>query len=286
MSRAPTPANQIAAEDWSGAMGDRWLANLARFEGMIAPIGEALMARAALSEGERVIDVGCGAGSTTVETARRVGPSGAAFGLDISQVLIDAAVRRAHDANVHNLQFQCADAATFRLDGPRFDRLFSRFGLMFFAQPVDAFTNLHRLLRRGARADFSVWAPARENAWIAQIMGIVGQHVELPAPVAHAPGPFAFDDPAYLRGVLDQAGFESAQLDTWQGDQLVGGAGASPEEAADFALRVMSFGELLDEANPAARNTVHAQLIELFARHRTAAGIAMPAKAFLVTARA
>lgn len=281
----PTPANAMSAEDWSGAMGERWLANLARFEGMIAPIGEALMAHAAFAKGGRVIDVGCGGGGTSIEIARRVGRTGAALGLDISQALVDAAIRRARDANVPNVRFHGADAATFRLEEPPYDRLFSRFGLMFFPQPVDAFTNLYRLLRRGARADFSVWAPAPENAWVATIMGIVGQHVELPTPVPHAPGPFAFDDPAYLRGVLQQAGFETTQIDTWQGEQLVGGAGASPEQAADFALRVMHFGELLDEANPAARETVHAQLIALFAQHRTSVGITMEAKAFLVSAR-
>jgi len=285
MSRVPTPANSMSAEDWSGAMGERWLANLARFEGMIAPIGEALMAHAAFAKGERVIDVGCGGGGTSIEIARRVRPTGAVLGLDISQVLVDAAIRRAREANVPNVRFHCADAATFRLDEPPYDRLFSRFGLMFFPHPVDAFTNLHRLLRRGARTDFSVWAPAPENAWVAMIMGIVGRHVELPEPVPHAPGPFAFDDPAYLCGVLQQAGFEAVQIDAWHGEQLIGGAGASPEQAADFALQVMHFGELLDAANPAARDTVRAQLCELFAQHRTSSGIAMRAKAFLVRSR-
>ncbi len=286
MNRAPTPVHQIAAEDWSGAMGERWLANLTRFEGMIAPIGAALMAHAGFAPGERVIDVGCGGGGTSLEIARRVGPSGSVLGVDVSPMLVDAATQRAREANVHHVRFHCADAASFRLEGPRPDRLFSRFGLMFFPQPVEAFANLHALLRPGARADFSVWAPAPENAWIAQIMGILGQYIELPAPVPHAPGPFAFDDPAYLRGVLEQAGFESAQFDTWQGHQLVAGAGASPEDAADFALGVMHFGELLEEARPSAREAVHARLVELFARHRTSDGIAMAAKAFIVTARA
>jgi SAM-dependent methyltransferase len=285
MSKAPL-VDQVVAQDWSGAMGDKWLANLARFEGMIAPIGEALMTRAAFTEGERVIDVGCGAGGTTVEIARRVGTSGAAFGLDISQALIDAASRRARGANVSNVQFHCADAATFHLDGPGFDHLFSRFGLMFFAEPAAAFTNLHGLLRRGARADFSVWAPARENAWVAQLTAILAQHIELPAPVPHAPGPFAFDDLAYLHAIMDRAGFKSVQVDVWQGDQMVGGARASPPDAADFVLRVMSFGEMLEETNPAARDRVRERLIELFARHQTSAGIAMAAKAFLVTAYA
>jgi len=100
MTKVQTPANQMSAEDWAGATGDRWLAHLARFEGMIAPVGEALMSNAAYAKGERVIDVGCGAGGTSVEIARRVGSSGEVFGLDISRSLIDAAIRRARDANV------------------------------------------------------------------------------------------------------------------------------------------------------------------------------------------
>lgn len=267
-------------------MGERWLAHLAAFEGMIAPVGAALMSAAGFAPGERVLDVGCGAGGTSIEIARRVGNAGEVLGLDISPVLIEAASRRAREANVGNLRLQCADAATVAMDGPHFDRLFSRFGLLFFAQPVAAFTNLHGLLRRGGRADFSVWAPAMENAWVAQLVGVLAQHVEMPAPVPHAPGPFAFDDPAYLRQVLEQAGFESPRIETWRGGQFVGGPGASPEGAATFALEALHFGELLEKSNPAARGTVHAQLVELFARHRSAAGVVMDATAFLVTARA
>jgi SAM-dependent methyltransferase len=286
MSNASTPVDQVAAEDWSGGMGERWLAHLGAFEGMIAPIGEALMARAAFAPGERVIDVGCGAGATCIEIARRVGPSGSVLGLDISPVLIDAAASRARDARVPNVQWHCEDAATFRLDGPPFDRLHSRFGLMFFPEPLQAFANLRRVLRRGARLDFSVWAPAAQNAWVAQIMAIVGPHVQLPEPVAHAPGPFAFDDPRYLSEVLSGAGFEPARLEVWQGRQLVGGAGASPEQAADFALAALHFGEMLEQSKPEARESVRAELVDLFARHRTPEGIAMSAKAFLVTTSA
>lgn len=286
MNQAQTPMHEMSQEDWAGETGQRWLAHLAQFEGMIAPVGEALLAKAAHAPGERVIDVGCGGGGTSIEIARRVAPSGTVFGLDISPALVDAARRRAREANILNLQFHCADAATYRLEGPPYDRLFSRFGLMFFAEPVPAFTNLRRLLRSGARADFAVWAPAKENMWVTRIMQVIAQYVELPAPVPHAPGPFAFDDPAYLRDVLQKAGFVSTQIDTWQGTQLVAGAGASAEDAADFALQVMHFGELLEQNNPAARAPAREQLVELFTRHRTSVGIAMPATAFLVSARA
>ncbi len=286
MNQATTPAHAMAAEDWSGDLGERWLAHLDRFEGMIAPAGAALLQHAAIASGERVIDVGCGAGGTTIEIARRIAPAGEALGLDISQALTAAATQRASVANVRNVRFVCADAATFKLVEQPYDRLFSRFGLMFFPRPVEAFTNLRRFLRRGARADFSVWAPARENGWVVALMEIIGRHVELPQPEPHAPGPFAFDDPVYLREVLEKAGFESTRIDTWRGQQLVAGRGATPEQAADFVLQALQFGDLLQEANPSARETARAQLVDLFAKHKTADGIAMAATAFLVTTRA
>jgi hypothetical protein len=117
-------------------------------------------------------------------------------------------------------------------------------------------------------------------------MGIVGQYVALPAPTPRSPGPFAFDDPSYLQDILRQAGFEPAQVETWHGTQLIAGAGATPEDAADFVLQVMHFGELLEQASPADKATVREQLVALLARHRTGAGIEMAAKAFLVSARA
>ena len=127
----------LKGEDWAGEMGARWLANLDRFEGMIAPIGAALLARAAYQPGERVLDLGCGGGATTMAIAQAVGPEGEALGLDIAPMLIAAAEERAADAR-SRARFVCADAATARIDGPLFDRLFSRFGAMFFPEPVPA----------------------------------------------------------------------------------------------------------------------------------------------------
>lgn len=279
-------ADSLGAEDWSGVMGERWLAHLAAFEGMIAPIGQALITRAAFAPGERVVDAGCGAGATSIDIAQRVGPSGSVVGVDISPVLIDTAKRRGAEAGSGNLEFRCADAATWPLQAAPFDRLFSRFGLMFFEEPARAFANLHAWLRPGGRADFSVWAPAAENAWVAHIMAIVARHAELPPPVPHAPGPFAFDDPTYLEQVLRTAGFTAPQIDTWQGPQWVGGAGANAQQATDFVFGAMHFGRLLEPSGPEALEAVRTELRDLFARHRTSAGIAMTGKAYLVTTHA
>ena len=131
----------LKGEDWAGEMGARWLASLDRFEGMIAPIGAALLAQAGYAAGERVLDLGCGGGATTLAIAGAVGPQGAALGLDVAPMLVAKAQERAA-AQGSTARFVCADAATASLDEPPFDRLFSRFGSMFFAEPVPAFANL------------------------------------------------------------------------------------------------------------------------------------------------
>ncbi len=282
---AGKPLLDTAAEDWSGEMGERWLNNLDRFEGMIAPVGRALLERAVFRAGERVVDIGCGAGATSLEIANRVGTSGAVLGLDISPTLIAAAERRARSAGAGNLSFRCGDAATTSFAGGTFDRLFSRFGVMFFPDAARAFANLHRFIRPGGRADFSVWAPARENMWIAQTLAVIGEFVELPAPVPRSPGPFALDDPAYVLELLEGAGFTSVGFETWRGNQPVGGPGASPEEAVAFVFDAMSIGRMVDEAHPDTQAKVRRKLLELYARYRRPEGILMSGTAYLVTAR-
>lgn len=283
MTQRPT-TDSLPAEEWAGPMGERWLTHLDRFEAMIAPIGEALLARAAYSPGERVIDVGCGGGGTSIDIARNVGPSGAVLGIDISPQLVPAAERRAKAQGLANVSFRCADATTVSLDGPPFDRLFSRFGLMFFQDPYAAFANLHRLLRSGGRLDASVWSPTREDHWIVPVMGVIGQYVELPKPVPRAPGPFALSDLDYLRELLERGGFRQVQVETWEGLQPIGGAGSTAAEATTFVFDAMGFDKVLEESPPEVCRQARAEVCSLFARQRTEAGVWMSAQAYLVSA--
>jgi SAM-dependent methyltransferase len=276
----------LKGEDWAGEMGARWLASLDRFEGMIAPIGAALLARAAYTPGERVLDLGCGGGATTLAIAEVVGPSGAALGLDVAPMLIERARQRAAGAG-SNARFVCADAATASLDTPPFDRLFSRFGSMFFDAPVPAFANLRAMLKPGARIDLAVWAHPRDNLWMMEVMGVVRRHVEIPPAVPRAPGPFALEDLAYLEEVLTGAGFSGMDVLAYEGRQPVGGPGASPVAATDFVLTSMAAGRVLDEAGPAIRDAARADLLELFTqRHVEGEGVMLQAKAWLVSAHA
>ena len=279
----PLTAN-LAGEDWAGEMGERWLASLDRFESMISPVGDALLTRAAFLPGERVVDVGCGGGASSREIAASVAPGGVVQGLDLSPGLVAEATRRAAAEGIRNATFSVGDASSVLPPGAPFDRLFSRFGTMFFADPPAAFRNLGRMVKSGGRADLAVWAPAKGNPWVSGLMGIVRNHVELPTPAPGTPGPFSLDDPERLRLLLEGGGFGEIDVYFWQGQQLVGGAGATAASAARFVLESMSFGQLVAAQPEALRNTIEAEIREHFAAHQTPSGVVMGANAWLVRA--
>lgn len=287
MSNIPLPDQQFVGEDWAGEMGERWLSNLSGFEGSIAPIGQALIDHAGYGGGESVLDLGCGGGATTLEIAKKIGSEGRAIGLDISPALVDFANRRAADAGVANARFACADGATAQLSEAPFDRLFSRFGSMFFAEPIAAFANLRAMLKPGGQIDLAVWAPPADNPWMAGAMGVIRQHVDMPAPVPRAPGPFAFAEPDYLTGILSDAGYAEVHITPHLCQLPVGGPGNTPEQAADFVTNGMSFGEILHDQPAAVREAAMQDILALFrAHHVPEKGILMGAKVWLVTARA
>lgn len=280
-------ADALKYEDWAGEMGARWLANVKLFEATLAPIGEALLARAGFAPGERVIDLGCGGGATTIAVAASVAPGGVVLGLDISPDLIAAASRRAEAAGAANARFVCADAASVELPDAPYDRLVSRFGSMFFSDPVGAFAHLRSLLKPDGRIDLAVWGPPADNPWMADGMAAARAHVEMPAPVPRAPGPFAFEDVDYLRDVLRGAGFRHIDIGALTGLLPVGGAGATAREAQAFACNAMAFGQVLLDYPADVQAAVASDLTALYQRHyRPVEGVMMEYHAWLVSARA
>lgn len=271
------------AEDWSGEMGERWLGNLDAFEAMIAPIGDALLARADFRPGERVVDIGCGGGATTRAIGSAVAPGGEALGVDVAPMLVAEAERRSQGHA--NVSFRCADASSVQLGGAPYDRLCSRFGSMFFEQPHEAFANLHRMLKPGGRIDLAVWGPPRENPWMMEMMGVIRDHVDVPPVDPRAPGPFAFADLAYLGEVLGAGGFRGTQVEAYTGMQAIGGGDRTPAEAVRFALGSLRVGRVLDEQGEQVRDAATAQMTELFERHYVPGeGVMMACKAWLVSA--
>ena len=279
----------LEAELWAGPMGERWLAHLDPFESMISGVGDAGIAAAAFQPGERVIDIGCGGGATSLAIARLVGPAGSVTGLDISPVLTAAAAERARRAGVDNARFITGDAATATVAGPAFDRLFSRFGVMFFADPHGAFAHMHGFLRPGGRLDFICWGPVADNPWVAALGAVIGAYVAAPdgpPPSPRAPGPFAFADPDYVREILEGGGFSGVKVSPWRGGQYMGGRGSDPQAAARFATEALPFGDALAALEPGPRRRAQADLEAMFARYLTPEGVEVPSMAWFVSARA
>jgi len=278
-------AEELAPEDWAGEMGLKWLANLSLFEEMIAPIGDALLASADYQPGENVIDLGCGGGATTLAIAQKVAPSGKVMGIDISPDLTKAAQERATKTSVTNIEFICGDATSVKLPDAPYDRLFSRFGSMFFENPIQAFSNLHGLLKKDGRIDLAVWGPPRDNLWMMEMMGVVRNHIEVPPAIPRAPGPFAFEDLDYLNDILSGSGFTEIDVATYKGLQPVGGTGATPEQAVEFAMASMAVGRLLSEKGDEVLQAASQELINLFSNHYIPdQGVLMQGKTWLVTA--
>jgi SAM-dependent methyltransferase len=278
---ATKPHEELRSDDWAGEIGDRWLANVDCFESMNASIGRELLERARYAAGESVVDVGCGGGETTRLIARAVAP-GRVVGVDVSRPLVEEARRRASAAGLAGVEFVAADATTVRLPGPPFDRLFSRFGIMFFTDPVAAFTNLARALRPGGRGDFAVWASPRRNPWMSEVVAVLRQHVELPPPVPRAPGPFAFEDPAHFHAVLQDAGFTDIVIEPCEGIVNVGGAGSDPASAAAFVLGTMSFADAFRALPEAEHAAIVTAVTRLFEGYVTSHGVVMPACTHMV----
>ncbi|MEO9599035.1 class I SAM-dependent methyltransferase [Parasphingorhabdus sp.] len=284
-SKQDQKSDVLKPEDWAGEMGLKWLESLSLFEEMIAPIGDALLARADYKHGETVIDLGCGGAATTLALAATVGSSGKVMGVDISPDLIAVAQKRAKESGATNAAFTCADASTVMLPDAPYDRLFSRFGSMFFEDPIHAFSNLHRLVRKGGRMDLAVWGPPRENLWIMEMMGVVRNHIEVPPATPRAPGPFAFEDLEYLGEIMDGSGFTDVDVVAFECMQPIGGAGATPEQAVKFAFASMAVGRLLSDKGDAIVQAASEELTDLFAQYYTPEkGVMMQGKAWLVSA--
>src|SRR5262249_8351074 len=162
--------------------GPKWVELHDLVNTQIAPLGDRAMERAALRAGERVLDIGCGCGGTTLDIGRRVGAGGTAMGSDISGVMLDRARSGAEAPGLTTVRFENGDAQTHRFAADSFDVLYSRFGVMFFIDPTAAFGNLRTALRRGGRMAFVCWKPVQENPWMFVPLMAAAQHITLPAP--------------------------------------------------------------------------------------------------------
>lgn len=276
--------DQTGAEDWQGDRGAHWLRDMDKFESMLEPLGLALLQRAGLQPGERVVDIGCGGGWTSRTAASQVLPTGSVRGVDIAPMLVKEATTRAK--GISNVAFTCADAASAAVPAAPFDHMISRLGVMFFADPGAAFTRLRSLLVDRGQLDWAVWAPPEDNPRMSGARKIAAKHIDLAPPDLSAPGPFSLSNPERLAALLTGAGFANIDVVAWTGEQSVGGQGSTPQDAADFALTAFSFSDAVSDIDPEIHSAIRSELVEFYTGFYSGGRLAVPAKAWLVRANA
>jgi ubiquinone/menaquinone biosynthesis C-methylase UbiE len=273
-------ADQIAY--WNGAGGRKWTDRQELQDLILAPVSELLFARAKVEPGERVIDIGCGCGSTTIELARRVGPKGSAVGVDVSVPMLARARERALPGMP--VEFIEADATVYRFPPGRADLLCSRFGVMFFAEPALSFANMRTALRPGGRLVFACWREPQENPWMTLALMEVYKHVpRLPESGPDDPGPFSFAKADRVRGILDQAGFSAIAMEPIDlSIDLATGRGL--DAAVASALQVGPASRALDGQPPELRENAAQSIRAALAPFQQGEAVPLAAAIWSVTA--
>jgi SAM-dependent methyltransferase len=275
-------ADQIAY--WNGPAGQRWTDRQALQDVLLAPVSEILIDRAGVRAGERIIDVGCGCGAIAIALAQRTGPAGHVLGIDISAPML-ARARQLTPAGIP-VEFVLADATVYPFVPAGFDLLVSRFGVMFFAEPVLSFANMRRALRPSGRLAFACWREPRENPWMMAPLQAVYQHVpKLPQQGPEDPGPFAFASEARVHRILSEAGFSGVAMEPCN-FMLDVAIGRGLDAAVDAVLEIGPANRALEghpaDVREAAKNSIREALAPFVSGQEVRLGGSI----WMVTARA
>lgn len=281
------PDNVEATEAWSGPLFDLFVEYRDLTAAGLGAHGEAAMQLSPPRPRERVLDLGCGFGETTLQLASLVGEEGSALGIDVSEPFIELAQKEAEAAGVANVEFITADVQTLEL--PReFDYAYARMGLMFFANPVAALRNVANALNPGGRLCAVVWRRKLDNEWVHRAEQVVEEYLDHPEESDEptcGPGPFSMANADTVTEQLKIAGFEEISL---QRSDLPLKIGDDLDEAVEFNMSLGPAGEVLrlwgDRVNE-IRPKIAAQLRETLADLETPKGVFAPASTWLITAR-
>ena len=281
MTKAP---NADQAEFWSDGAGLDWVTFENQLDALFAGANAALIDTAQPKSGQSILDIGCGTGATTRDFAQAVGPDGSVLGLDISNSMLAQARTSAAAQGLTNASFTCADAQTSPLDAARYNHIVSRFGVMFFADPVAAFTNLYSSLATGGQLTMACWGPFKENPWFTIPRRIATDLLGSPPSVdPRDPGPFAFADADYVLEILTNAGFTAPSVITQDIPLVLPGDAENAAELSSYigpansVIRAQD-GTASDKANIVAATKTKLQAFEINGT------VTVPAKIHIYTA--
>lgn len=283
-SNASQGPNAAQAGYWLGAGGERWSRLKAPHDAMLTVLTEQGLEIAGFAPGQRVLDLGCGTGLTTFEIARQVAPSGSVTGVDFSETMLAPARAQAAAEPDLPIRFVSADVQTHDFTPASFDVAFSRFGVMFYADPARAFAGIRRALVPGGRLAFVCWREVRLNTWASDTIGIARNHLELPPrPGPEDPGPYSFRKPERVRRILGEAGWSAIAIEELDADAYMG---ADLEEAVTNCQTMGPIADQILAAPEATRAAIAGELRQALPEYVTDAGVIMRAACWMVTAEA
>lgn len=283
---AVAPENEEATEAWSGVLFDRFVEYRSLIVGSLQRHGDEAMRLHPPKPGDRVLDIGCGFGDTTQQLAALVGAEGEAVGVDVSEPFIRASIEEAREAGVENVGFLAGDVQMMKLPGT-FDYAFSRMGVMFFANPVQALRNIRGALRPGGQLIAIVWRRKLDNPWVHRAEQVVEQYLEEPEESDEptcGPGPFSMENADTVSEQLQIAGFERptftrCDLPIKLGDDL--------DHAVRFNMAIGPAAEiirLVGEDAEKIRPKLEAEIREVLADYEGPEGVSGPASTWIITA--
>jgi SAM-dependent methyltransferase len=275
--------NAAQIESWDGPGGQHWVAEAERYDRMTGSFGELVIEAAAPGPGERVLDVGCGNGAVALAVSALVAPGGSVLGLDISGPMLAYARQRADAAGIASVSFRKGDAQVYPLPAASFDAVVSRFGVMFFDDPVTAFANLGRALKPGGRIAFTCWRELAVNDWLMVPAGAALQYVPMPdLGQPGAPGPFSLADPGRVRQVLRNAAFAQIAAEEIARPMPMG---SSADDVLAFMRGTDMAQVLMTGVDPGTAEQAWAAVKAALQAHAEPGGITLAGTAWLVTAR-
>jgi len=271
-------------EFWSGAGGDVWVNKQREMDIMLNPLGQRAIDKLEMNSQKTILDIGCGCGATTLEIAKN-NPEVKIIGLDISIPMLNQASLSSSEMSISNADFQVKDVQTDELQSEYFDIAFSRFGVMFFEDPFEAFKNINQSLKQAGQLSFVCWQNASLNPWQSLSIQVIKEFLDLPAPPPKSPGPFAFEDKEYIEEILSESNFKEIKIDDNQ-EEIVMFSGKSVREACEDYLTINPVvTEMLKSSGDDLRETILTALMEKFSSYHKDDGLHFPSATWIVTAK-
>ena len=277
--------NKNQKDFWSGKGGDIWVERQNAMDNMLSPLGEAALNKLNFNEEENVLDIGCGCGHTTLNIAKRIGPSGNVTGLDISEPMLKRAKESAVEMSVTNTSFKCIDVQTEDLGDQIYSAAFSRFGVMFFEDSIAAFKNINKSLISGGYLSFVCWQSPAVNPWQSLFIQEVKKFLDLPSPPPRSPGPFAFMESEYVSSILEESKFQDITIEGLEAEVNMFSGRSLSDSVKDYISINPVVTQMLKESSENQIAEIVNSGIEAFSPYYSEKGLIFPSATWLVTAR-